>query len=144
MTPIRVHLGPMPEMLRTIIGDLLGREADIVIAGNSTRSEHCLRAARRQNAVIIVAQDDPNAGSDCLDLILAEPPLGVLAVSADGQSAAGVSLARAPITLNTGSRSIFADTIRRMAAQLGVEAVAPCPDRTVPELAATHSRGGPS
>lgn len=118
VNPIRVHLGPMPAMLQTIIGDLLGREPDIVIAGISTQGGDCLRAARGEQAEIIVAQDRFHDGSTCLDLVLAKQPLGVLAVSTDGQSAAGVSLARQPINLGTGNPSVLADAIRRMAAAL--------------------------
>ncbi len=124
MNPIRVHLGPMPQMLRTIIGDLLSREPDIVIAGTSAHHRDCLREARDGHAEIVVAQDVPNEGSTCLDLILAEPPLGVLAVSPNGHSAAGVSLARQPISFNKGTPSILADAIRRMAAELSAPSVA--------------------
>jgi DNA-binding NarL/FixJ family response regulator len=115
---IRVHLGPMPEMLRMIIGDLLSRETDIVIAGQSTRHADCLREARGERADIVIAQDLRHDGANCLDLILGEPPLGILAVAADGQSAAGVSLTRKAIALRTGSPSILAEAIRRMAADL--------------------------
>ena len=115
---IRVHLGPMPEMLRMIIGDLLSRETDIVIAGQSTRHADCLRDARGGRAEIVIAQDLRHDGANCLDLILAEPPLGILAVAIDGQSAAGVSLTRKAIALRTGSPSILAQAIRRMAAEL--------------------------
>jgi hypothetical protein len=118
MSPIRVHLGPMPEMLRTIIHDLLRQEPDIVIAGTSARPGECLRTARDERADIVVTQDATNNGSACLDLVLAKPPLGVLAVSTDGKSAAGVSLARHPINLESGSPSMLADAIRRMAAEL--------------------------
>jgi hypothetical protein len=120
VNPIRVHLGPMPPMLRMIVGDLLGREPDIVIAGSSARDGDCLREARDEQAEIVIAQDVQHGGSTCLDLILAEPPLGVLAVAPDGHSAAGVTLARQPITLETGSPSILADAIRTMAAELGL------------------------
>ena len=123
MSPIRVHFGPMPSMLRAIIGDLLGEEPDIVIVGNSSPgNDDCLRAAREQKAEIIIAQDALDGGTTCLDLILADPPLGVLAVAGDGRSAAGVSLARAPVSLEAGSSSGLADAIRRLVGQLGVPA----------------------
>ncbi len=101
-----------------IIGDLLIRETDIVIAGQSTRHSDCLHDARREQAEIVIAQDLKHDGTNCLDLILADPPLGILAVATDGQSAAGVSLTREPVALRTGSPSILADAIRRMAAEL--------------------------
>src|SRR5688572_22809794 len=34
---IRIHLGPMPKMLRTIVGDLLDREKDLLVVGRSER-----------------------------------------------------------------------------------------------------------
>jgi DNA-binding NarL/FixJ family response regulator len=116
--PIRVYLGPMPEMLRAIIFDLLSSEADLTIVGNSAAPDECLRAAREERAAVIIVQDTANKRSTCLDLVLADPPVGVLAVSTDGQSAAEVSLVRRPITLDSGSPSILADAIRRMAAEL--------------------------
>ena len=122
MNPIRVYFGPMPEMLRTIISDLLSDEADIAIVGKSTAQDECLRAAREVRATIVIVQDTENEQSTCLDLVLAEPPLGVLAVSMDGQSAAGVNLVRRPITLDSGSPSILADAIRRIAAELSAAA----------------------
>jgi DNA-binding NarL/FixJ family response regulator len=108
----------MPEMLRAIISDLLSCEADISIVGRSNAGDECLRAAREARAAVIIVQDPGDEQSTCLDLVLAEPPLGVLAVSIDGQSAAGVSLVRRPINLDSGGPSILADAIRRMAAEL--------------------------
>jgi hypothetical protein len=113
----------MPALLRTIIGDLLVRETDIVITGKSVRHEDCLREARNEHAEIVITQDLQQGGSTCLDLILAEPPLGVLAVAPDGHSAAGVSFARESITLDRGSPAILADAIRRMAAELSARSV---------------------
>lgn len=119
-----------------IVSDLLEREPDILIAGKSARDGDCLREARDERAEIVIAQDLQHGGSTCLDLILAEPPLGVLAVSPDGHSAAGVSLARQPITLETGSPSILADSIRHMAEKLK-EASRPRPAPTSARGAAT-------
>ncbi|HEU4651786.1 MAG TPA: hypothetical protein VFS49_10265 [Croceibacterium sp.] len=118
MSPIRVHLGPMPEMLRTIIGDVLHREEDIVITSESARHEHCLREARGRHADVVVTQDRPAGGDDCLDQILARPPLAVFVVSPDGRSADGISLARRPIALGAESPAVLAEAIRRMAAEL--------------------------
>jgi DNA-binding NarL/FixJ family response regulator len=121
--PIRVHFGPMPEMLRSIISDLLSHEPDIAIVGHSSQQDECLNAARKEHAAIIVAQDAEDAGSTCLDLILAEAPLAVLALSADGHSAARVSLVRRPITLDSESPSVLANAIRRVAAELAAAPV---------------------
>jgi chemotaxis response regulator CheB len=119
MNPIRVHLGPMPEMMRTIMSDLLRQEPDMVIAGESTQYEDPLPNAREQQADVLVTQDGAQQGDgSCLDLVLAEPPLGIFAVSADGHSAAGVTLVRRPIPVESGGRSMLAEAIRRMAAEL--------------------------
>lgn len=119
MDPIRVHFGPMPEMLRTIIHDLLADESDILIVGRSAQPDDCLREARAGHAAVIVAQESAHDGRSCLDLILAEPPLGILEVSRDGRSAAGMSLVREPIQLDAGKPSGLVGSIRRLAAQLG-------------------------
>jgi DNA-binding NarL/FixJ family response regulator len=122
MDPIRVHFGPMPEMLRTIIRDLLEDEPGIQVVGRSGRPDDCLREARAARAAVIVSQESAHDGSNCLDLILAEPPLAILEVSRDGRSAAGMSLVREPILLDAGRPSGLAGAIRRLAAQLGAAA----------------------
>lgn len=120
MNPIRVHLGPMPEMLRTIMGDLLSQEPDMIIAGESGRHEDPLPNAREQRADVLITQDGARHGDgSCLDLVLAEPPLGIFAVSADGHSAAGVTLVRRRIAVESAGRSTLAEAIRHMAAELG-------------------------
>jgi chemotaxis response regulator CheB len=108
----------MTELFRTILGDLLGGEPDIVVVGSSAPGGDCLRDARCTNADVILAQDSVRAGGSCLDLVLADQPLGVLAVSIDGHSASGVSLRRRPIVLDSDSPSILAGAIRRMAREL--------------------------
>lgn len=118
MAPIRVHVGPMPEMLRAITADLLGLEPDIVIAGTSTDREDCLRAARRDKAEIILAQDHDDHSGSCLDLMLAEPALGLLAVSVDGESATRVTLSRQSLALDPASRTNLTDAIRSLAGEL--------------------------
>ncbi len=119
MNPIRVHLGPMPEMLRTIMSDLLSQEPDMVIAGESGRHEDSLPNAREQHADILVTQDNlRQSDTSCLALVLADPPLGIFAVSADGHSAAGVTLVRRRISVESQGRSMLAAAIRRMAAEL--------------------------
>jgi len=123
LDPIRIHLGPMPGMLGNILSDLLGSEPDIMIVGRSTNRNDCLADARAAAASVIVTREAVGDGSDCLGLILAEPPLGLLEVSHDGQSAAGMSLVREPVQLNDGGPSGLSEAIRRIAAQL---AIRPC------------------
>lgn len=140
MAPIRVHFGPMPPMLRAIVSDMLEPEPDIQVVGRSTDQEDCLGAARSERAAIIVTQDKEQRGSTCLDLILADPPLGVVAVSSDGHRAAGVSLVRRPIAFDSESPAVLADAIRRIAAELGAAANdrSPAPQRPE-QIASGHA-----
>jgi len=121
MIPIRVHLGPMPEMLRTIMADLLSQSPDIVIAGESTRADESLMQARGECADVLVTQDPIQMGAGCLDLVLADPPMGIFAVSADGRSASGVTLRRRRIQVESQGRSTLAEAIRQMALELHAE-----------------------
>jgi len=121
MIPIRVHLGPMPEMLRTIMGDLLSQAPDIVVAGESARSEDSLCQAREERADVVVTQDPTQAGASCLDLVLADSPMGIFAVSADGRNASGVTLRRRRISVESGGHSILVEAIRQMGAELDSE-----------------------
>lgn len=118
MNPIRVHLGPMPDMLRTILSDLLSQSSDIVIVGESVRHEDSLPKAREEHADVLLTQDRTPAGDNCLDLILAEPPLGIFAVAGDGRSAAGITLLRRRISVESNGRSTIVEAIRQMAEEL--------------------------
>jgi hypothetical protein len=81
----------------------------------------------------------------CLDLILAEPPLGILALSTDGRSASRVSLARRPVTLDPNP-SVLAEAIRRVASDLGNAASddAPQERRSDPASLPENDSGGGS
>jgi DNA-binding NarL/FixJ family response regulator len=104
-------------MLRTMITDLLSGEQDIEIVTKSDPNEDCIGAARRNHAAIIIAQEPVGPSSTSLDLILADPPLGVLAVSADGHSAAGVNLIRRPVRIDSAGAPVLAAAIRHLAAE---------------------------
>ena len=108
----------MPEMLRTIVADLLSQEPDIEVVSRSTDGIDAVQRARDARADVLITQDRANGGTTCLDAILWHEPLGIVALSADGQSAAAVSLARQPISLNGGDRSALAAEIRIMAVGL--------------------------
>ena len=104
-----------------MVTDILDPEPDIAIVGNSNQPGDCLRIARDEQAAIILAQDSASDRGTCLDLILSGPPLGVLAVSREGHSAAGVSLVRRPIRLDSASPSTLANAIRRLASDLNTQ-----------------------
>lgn len=119
MSPIRIHLGPMPEMLRAIITDLLRSEADIEIVGRSNDGRGALGEARDDRADVLITEDKAQSPPNCLDAILSPPPLAVLAVSADGRNAAAVSLVRQSIPLESGPGPALAAAVRELAGRLG-------------------------
>ena len=108
----------MPEMLRTIVADLLSQEPDIVVVSRSNDGKDAIQCARDARADVLITQDRANGVTTCLDAILWHEPLGIVALSTDGQSAAAVSLVRQPISLNGGERSALAAEIRMMAVGL--------------------------
>jgi DNA-binding NarL/FixJ family response regulator len=105
----------MPEMLRTIIGDLLGQEADLVVVGQSGEGQDTLRSAQDDQADVLIAHNQPHPDSRCLDTILAVTPISILAISEDGRTADAVNLMRRPVALNGGAQSGLADVIRQIA-----------------------------
>jgi chemotaxis response regulator CheB len=105
----------MPAMLRTIITDLLQQEPDLVIVGCSGQGQDPLRSAHDDQANVLITQDCTKAPGTCLDTILSAAPLGIFALSADGQNASTVRLVRQPVALNSLKRTEFADAIRRTA-----------------------------
>ena len=115
VNPIRIHLGPMPEMLRTIVGDLLGREQDLLVVGRSREGEDTLRQARDELADVLITHEQDGQDNLCLDQILASTPLSILSISDDGQTADAVDLVRRPVALNGNSASALADAVRVIA-----------------------------
>ena len=115
---IRIQLGPMPAMLRRILGDLLENEEDMQIVGQSTQSEFCLSDARSCGAAIVLSRRPSRTEGDCLDLILADPPLGLLELSADGHSAESFALVREPVLFDTANPAGLPGAIRRLASRL--------------------------
>ena len=116
MSPVRIHLGPMPEMLRSIVTDLLLTESDIEIVGQS--DDGALGAAREEGADVIITQEYAGDGSGCLQAILSPEPLAVVALSADGTNAAAVSLYRQSIPLDPSSGTALARAVRSLAGSL--------------------------
>lgn len=112
MNPIRIHLGPMPGMLSTIIDDLLSRETDLVVVGRSSEREDALARAREQRADVVITEDS-DQGSTCLNAILSGPPLSIFALAPDGLGAAAIDLSRRKIRLD-GEAENLADAIRQL------------------------------
>jgi len=105
-------------MLRAIMIDLLEPEKDIMVVSTTTERDQCLGKARATGAEIILVQDDVDKAASCLDLILDEPAFALCAVSADGQSAAKISIGRRPMEFDASSSSALADAIRSITAEL--------------------------
>lgn len=104
----------MPAMLRSILGDLLRQQPDMVVVGKSVPSEDALRTARDERADLLITEDSAGGSGTCLDAILKGPRLGIVALSADGRRASAVNLVRQPI-LDGDEQQSLADAIRRIA-----------------------------
>jgi hypothetical protein len=112
VNPIRIHLGPMPGMLSTIIDDLLSSERDIVVVGRSSAREDALLRAREDQADIVITEDS-NLGSTCLNAILSDPPLRIFALASDGLAAAAIDLTRRKVRLDD-DKTTLANAIRQL------------------------------
>jgi hypothetical protein len=108
----------MPAMLCTIVSDLLRREPDMVVVGQTDLDQDALAAASQEQADILITQDDVGGASTSLETIVRGPLLGVFALSADGRNAAAVDLVRHPVSLNHDQNHGLADAIRRLADNL--------------------------
>lgn len=117
MTPLRIFLGPMPEMLRTIVNDLLSRESDIVMVGGSGDIPDPLLQARHQGADVLITEDAPSE-STCLTSVISGPPLRIFVIGADGREAAAINLARKRVGLDSGNQATLAEAIRQIAADM--------------------------
>lgn len=105
-------------MLCTIVSDLLGREPDMVVVGQTNRDDDALAAAAEQQADILITQDPAGGPNTSLEPILRGPLLGVVALSADGHNADAVNLVRRPVSLGDGLNRGLAAAIRNLASEL--------------------------
>lgn len=116
MSAIRIHLGPMPRMLRAMINDLLNVEPDMTVVGNSFSDETSLSEASAEHADILIAQASAAVPATCTAAVLSGSPTAILAVEADGNNGTGVKLVRRPISLSGGGSSL-AEAVRSLLAQ---------------------------
>ena len=126
MRPIRIHLGPMPTMLRTIVSDLLRQEPDMVLVARPESGQDAMRKAREHSADILITQEGASERGSCLETILLSDGLGICALSADGRSASAVNLARRPIAFDD-DRFALADVLRRIAENARADLSGPDP-----------------
>lgn len=110
-------------MLLAVVEDLIAAESDLVVVGRSASGQDPLIGARGGSADILLAHDGGAASGSttCLDAILAEPPLSVLAIGRDGDAAVAVSLARQPVSFKGNGAAPLAAAIRA-AYRVGVQA----------------------
>ena len=113
MNTIRVHLGPMPRMLRAMINDLLSAEPDITIVGNSYSARDSLPAASSDSADILIAQERAADSCACTAAVLSGAPAAILAVAANGRDGTSVNLVRRSISMNGGGLSL-PDAVRTL------------------------------
>lgn len=116
MNSIRVHLGPMPRMLRAMISDLLSAEPDMTVVGNSYGAQDSLPAASADDADILIAQERTSHPGTCTAAVLCGAPAAILAVAADGRHGTGVNLVRQAISLDGGGLSL-PDAVRTLLRQ---------------------------
>lgn len=107
----------MPEMLGTIIGDLLGVEEDLVIVGRSAEGDDTLALAKQSEADVLITHDRAKPSGAGLERILAAAPISILAISDDGRTADAVGVLRRPIALSGDEASGLAQAVREMADQ---------------------------
>lgn len=105
----------MPEMLRTIIEDLLSLESDILVVGRSNRQDGVLREARDEGADMLITQSGPEAGDQSLEAILSAAPVKIFAIDLDGRQAAVVDLTRRAIALEGDRQTVLGQAIREAA-----------------------------
>lgn len=115
MSPIRVHLGPMPEMLRTFIEDLLSVDRGIVVVGHSDEQNQVFQHAREQGADMLIAQVGGNVGHSSIDTVLSAAPVKIFAIRPDGKNAEVVNLTRHAVALDSERQAVLGEAIRQAA-----------------------------
>jgi len=116
----------MPAMLRTIVGDLLRQEPDMLLVAHADAGQDAIRNARAERADILITQDGAGEPDSCLETILGSDGIGICALSADGRSASAINLARRSIALDD-ERLVLADAVRSIAEGLRAGRAGPGP-----------------
>jgi hypothetical protein len=115
LDPIRVLIGPMPDLLRGMIEDLLSSESDMIVLGRSDDSAGALEAAFGARADMLIMQESEDGGTGLLHAIVEAPPFSIFAISPSGRHATAVNLVHEAVAFDTSSRTAFAAAIRRIA-----------------------------
>ena len=114
MTKVRIHLAQMPVLLSQMISDLLAPETDMEIVGCADGTRDSLLAARAEGANMIIMQEKATGGELCLDAVVDDPPLTILAIAPNGSTSASINISRQEIGLPAGADSL-ADVVRKAA-----------------------------
>jgi DNA-binding NarL/FixJ family response regulator len=113
--PIRILLGPMPEMLRTMIKDLLAHEADMLVVGESNDASAALSSAADIRADMLIAHTAQSPEANPIDSIVSVSPFCIFAIATSGTEATAVQIVREPISFESSSGSALASAIRETA-----------------------------
>lgn len=115
LDPIRILLGPMPEMLRAMIEDLLSSEADMLVVGQSDEPDTALTSATKTKADMLITQSSDDGQDNLLDAIVCGSPFSIFAISGSGHHATAIHMVREAVGFDAESRSAFAAAIRETA-----------------------------
>jgi DNA-binding NarL/FixJ family response regulator len=112
---IRVLLGPMPDLLRDMIKDLLSSEKDMVVLGNSETPGMALITACSEQADMLIVQAGEDGECGLLDELVRSSPFSIFAISASGTDATAINLIHQDVVFDASSRTAFAAAIRSVA-----------------------------
>jgi DNA-binding NarL/FixJ family response regulator len=112
MGPIRVHIGSMPPMLRSIITDLLAAERDVEIVGTGHRESLSVAAVRTEGANILITTESSKGTDPSLAAIIDAQPLTVLVLRPERESCVAVTLTRRELPLDGKNMTDLAEALR--------------------------------
>ena len=112
---IRVLLGPMPDLLREMIEDLLSCESDMIVLDRSDNAAGALATACNAPADLLIMQAGEDRESGLLDAIIQAPPFSIFAISPSGEDATAINFVHEAVAFDPSSRTAFAGAIRRIA-----------------------------
>lgn len=117
MVGIRVLIGHMPPLLRSMIGDMLVTAPGIelvdsgLVAGEPVTGSLRTIMARQKVDVLVLRAPDIDGWPDMMAGLVASAPIGVITIGEDGAVGALYRLARAPIDFAEAGRGALIDAI---------------------------------
>lgn len=113
--PIRVLLGPMPDLLREMLEDLLSCESDMVVLGQSETGTAALTSACEARADMLIIQSRADGNAGLLNSIVDGSPFSIFAISPTGEHATAVRFVHEDVVFDSSSGTTLAAAIRRVA-----------------------------